>query len=81
MIVTFQFDTDSENFDNTELEAHYQANNMACCLSEIENKLRSWYKYDERPAIPTEDIMVIGNIIEKTLNEIKPSPTEAENNA
>ena len=29
----------------------------------------------------TEDIMVIGNIIEKTLNEIKPSPTEAENNA
>ena len=69
MIVTFQFDTDSENFDNTELEAHYQANNMACCLSEIENKLRSWYKYDERPAIPTEEIReTILDIIQEHVN-------------
>ena len=38
-------------------------------------------KYCKDKAVPTEDIMVIGKIIEKTLNEIKPSPTEAENNA
>lgn len=56
MIVTFQFDTDNENFDNTELEAHYQAKKMAYCLSEIENKLRNWYKYDKRLAIPTDEI-------------------------
>lgn len=56
MIVTFQFNTADESFDNTELEAHYQATQMAMCLYDIENKLRSWDKYDERPAIPTEEI-------------------------
>jgi hypothetical protein len=56
MKVTFEFDTDSENFDSIELEAHYQARDLVSCLSNILDKTRSWYKYDEREEIPTEEI-------------------------
>ena len=56
MKIIFQFDTESENFDSTELETYLQAKNMASCISSILGKLRSWYKYDERPSIPTDEI-------------------------
>lgn len=69
MKVIFEFDTDSENFDNTELEAHYQSRSMAMCLNEIQNKLRGWYKYDERGLIPVDEICdSINDIILENVN-------------
>ena len=69
MKVTFEFDTESENFSQTELEAHYQAWRMAHCLSLIEDQLRQWYKYDNRPAIPTEEVRdTILEIIAENVN-------------
>ena len=56
MKVTFEFDTCSENFDIHELERHKQAENLATCLYEICNKVKGWYKYDNREAIPAEEI-------------------------
>ena len=43
MKVIFEFDTESENFDRKELEIYHQSWNMAKCLYEILNQLRSWY--------------------------------------
>lgn len=69
MKVTFEFDTESENFDGCELERHYQANNMALCLHEITNQMRSWYKYDERETIPVDEIhQKIWDIIQENVN-------------
>ena len=48
MKVTFEFDTDSENFDRDEYNRVLLANDMAVCIEEIRNQLRSWYKYDSR---------------------------------
>lgn len=56
MKVIFEFDTESETFDNYQLQAHYQAESMVFCLSEILKQLREWYSYDSRASIPTEEI-------------------------
>lgn len=56
MKVIFEFDTDSENFNNCELEQVKQADKMARTLSEITDQLRSWYKYDTRGSIPIDEI-------------------------
>ena len=56
MKITFEFDTDSELFDSTELETFYQANHLRMCISDILDKLRSWEKYDNRDAIPVDEI-------------------------
>ena len=69
MKVTFEFDTESETFDNYELKRHYKANDMAMCLYEITNKLRGWYKYDERGSIPIDEVhKEIWEIIEDHVN-------------
>ena len=49
MKVIFEFDTDSENFDNTELEAYKQAPHLVRALADICDKLRSWDKWDSFP--------------------------------
>ena len=56
MKITFEFDTDSELFDSIELETFYQANYLRICISEILDKCRAWEKYDEREAIPADEI-------------------------
>lgn len=56
MKVTFEFDTDSENFDRCQLECHYQSEDMARCISEITKKLRGWVKYDERNKLPKNEV-------------------------
>lgn len=56
MKVVFEFDTDSELFDPVELETFYQANHLRMCISEILDKCRAWEKYDERDAIPVDEI-------------------------
>lgn len=69
MKVTFEFDTDAETFDRTQLECYYQAENMASCINEITNKLRSWEKYDERNEIPKDEIHTeIWEIINENIN-------------
>ena len=35
MKVTFEFDTESENFDKFQLQSHYQAEKMTLCFMEI----------------------------------------------
>ena len=56
MKIKFEFDTESELFDQHELNRYLNANKMAYCLSEITNKLRSWYKYDNRGEIPIQEV-------------------------
>lgn len=56
MKITYEFNTDIEGCDLTELHAIEQATDMAYCISEIQNKVRGWYKYDDRDAIPVEEI-------------------------
>ena len=51
MKVRFEFDTDDENFSQAELEAHYQAWRLVHCISEIQDRLRSWLKYDACPRV------------------------------
>ena len=69
MKVTFEFDTDNENFCQDELERFYRAFDMAQCIYEISNKLRGWYKYDSRSEIPIEEVHEeIWNIINEHVN-------------
>ena len=56
MKVKFEFDTESENFDRTELEQHIQASRMASCISKISDQIRSWYKWETRDNIPIDEI-------------------------
>ena len=56
MKVTFEFDTDSENFSRCEYNRVLLANDMAMCIDEIASQLRSWYKYDNREEIPIEEV-------------------------
>ena len=56
MKVIFEFDTDKEGCDLTELYELQNAREMAFTLSEIQNKIRGWDKYDDRDSIPTYEI-------------------------
>lgn len=56
MKIKIEFDTDSELFDQCELNRYLNANKMAHCLDQIANKLRSWYKYDNRGEIPIQEV-------------------------
>lgn len=69
MKIKIEFDNESPNFDQYELNRYLYANKMAICLHEITNKIRGWYKYDERIAIPTEEISEqLWNIINEHVN-------------
>lgn len=69
MKVTFEFDTDNENFSQCQLEAHYQAESMSYCLSEILKQLREWYSYDSRGSIPTTELNdTLQTIIHENVN-------------
>ena len=49
MKVTYEFDTNSENYSLTEHEMFKQALNMCVALGKIQDLMRSWYKYDNYP--------------------------------
>lgn len=53
-IYRFTFDEGSDDSYNVYLIEKRQ--NMSLALWDLEQKIRSWYKYDEREAIPTEEI-------------------------
>lgn len=54
--IIYEFNTDIEGCDLTELHCIQHAEDLAHCLYEIQNKIRGWYKYDERTSIPVEEI-------------------------
>lgn len=56
MKVTYEFDTCSESFDQQELNRVQNADNLASCVWDIQQQLRSWYKHDERGSIPVDEI-------------------------
>lgn len=65
MKVVFEFDTASEDFDQSELERHNQADKMARCLSHLDDKLRSYYKYDNRGKVDIDEFtQALWNIME-----------------
>ena len=66
MKITFEFDTDSENFDYQELEKYKNVDNITMALSQIADKVRYWYNKDDRTEIPTEEI---GDTIFEIINE------------
>lgn len=69
MKITYEFDTDKEGFDWTELHRIEQADDMAYSISLIKDKVRSWYKYDDRSSIPVEEIQdTIYDILNEHLN-------------
>ena len=45
MKITFECDTDKENFDPCELEQLKHASDMARALHQLEEAVREWYKY------------------------------------
>lgn len=66
MKITFEFDTNSEQFDRIELNRIQKAFDMALALYDIDNLCRKYRKYDERESIPVEEIdNEIGKIYSK----------------
>lgn len=60
----FEFDTGDENYDYHEHQVYIQAPKMVRALSDIQAKIKNWYKWDERTHIPDEEIMdTINSII------------------
>jgi len=45
MKVKLEFDTDSESFDRCEYNQVMKASDMACAIWDLEQAVRSWYKY------------------------------------
>ena len=69
MKVIFEFDTDNENFNKAELQTHYQAESMAKCIFDIQNKLKSWEKYHDSETIAVEKVYdEIFDIIQANVN-------------
>ena len=55
MKITFEFDTEDENFDRVELYAVENAMSMAAALAEINEKTRSWSKYGSFPKMKEQN--------------------------
>lgn len=56
MKITYEFDTNDENFCPDELKRIQKADDLCSCIWDIEQKLREWYKYDNRGDIPIEEV-------------------------
>ena len=60
MKIKFEFDTCSEEFydynENQTLYRMQNADELASCLNELAEKVRSLMKYDERENIPKDEI-------------------------
>ena len=74
MKITYEFDTDGPNWDSERMtrDQYEHAFQMLSALSEILDKTREWYKYDQREAIPTEEIRnTINGIIDEKVPDIE----------
>lgn len=52
----YEFDFQEGSSDSHEIYLIEKRHNMSLALWDLSQKFREWYKYDERPAIPTEEI-------------------------
>lgn len=65
MKITYEFNTNDENFYPDELKRIQKADDLCSCIWDIEEQLRNWYKYDNRGSIPIDEIhKTIFDIIE-----------------
>lgn len=65
MKITYEFDTDSENFDPTEYKQVTQAKELALALWRIDNHLRNSEKYgDDAKVLPSDVRAVFHDILE-----------------
>ena len=55
MKITFEFDTDSENYSRDEYERMLKADDMCNCLWDIAQQVKGWYNHPERYEKLTED--------------------------
>lgn len=60
MKITYEFDTESEGWkeygEDMKRDQFEASFGMLMALDKILDKLRDWYKYDQREAIPTDEI-------------------------
>ena len=54
--ITYEFDTDSENFDLMKLRAFQQSEEIAYALSEVIKQARKWDKSDPWAEIPAGEV-------------------------
>ena len=67
MKVTLEFDTDSENFSQDELDRVLKADDMCHCLYYLSLQIRGWCNHPERYGKLTEDSL--SEFFYNTLNE------------
>lgn len=58
MKITYEFDTDADSWadDRYTVERYNKSEDLLMALWDFSQQLRSWYKRDERDAIPQEEI-------------------------
>ena len=56
MKIIYEFDTTADNYDRYERTRIDKSLDMALALYDIDSKIRGWRKYDERDAIPVDEI-------------------------
>ena len=58
MKITYEFDTNSEDYkDDCYIQERFSKSfEMALALTKLDDIIHSWYKNDEREAIPVEEI-------------------------
>lgn len=76
MKITYEFDTESEDWkdgtDSMRRDQFEASFGMLKALSDIQDKLREWYKYDTREHIPIEEIRdVLVGIIDENVPNIE----------
>jgi len=54
--IIYEFDTTADNYDRYERTRIDKSLDMALALYDIDSKIRGWRKYDERDAIPVDEI-------------------------
>ena len=67
MKITFEFDTDSENYSRDEYERMLKADDMCDCLWDIAHRIRGWYNHPESYEKLTEDSL--SEFFWKTMDE------------
>lgn len=56
MKIMYEFDTAADSYDRYERTRIDKSLDMALALYDIDSKIRGWRKYDERDAIPVDEI-------------------------
>lgn len=56
MKITYEFDTQSENYDPHELWLMQNSHLMWLALCQMKSQFRDWVKYRENPNISTEEV-------------------------